>query len=41
MKINPDAADPGPDEGLQPGDLSMGAVAREFLKVDEGEEEAR
>jgi len=35
VKINPDAADPGPDEGLQPGDLSMGAVAREFLDTDE------
>jgi hypothetical protein len=40
VKINPDAATPGPDEGLQPGDLSMGAVAREFLETDEGEEEA-
>jgi hypothetical protein len=40
VKINPEAADPGPDEGLQPGDLSMGAAAREFLEVDEGEAEA-
>jgi len=40
VKINPDAADPGPDEGIQPGDLSMGAVAREFLETDEGEGEA-
>ena len=39
VKINPDAADPGPDEGLQPGDLSMGAVAREFLETDEEKEE--
>ena len=39
VKINPDAADPGPDEGLQPGDLSMGAAAQEFLKMDEGEDE--
>ena len=27
-------------EGLQPGDISMGAVAAEFLKMDEGEDEA-
>jgi len=40
VKINPDAATPGPAEGLQPGDLSMGAVAREFLETDEGEDEA-
>jgi hypothetical protein len=40
VKINPDAADPGPDEGIQPGDLSMGAAAQEFLKMDEGEDEA-
>jgi hypothetical protein len=39
VKLNPDAADPGPDEGLQPGDLSMGAAAQEFLKMDEGEDE--
>ena len=39
VKINPDAADPGPDEGLQPGDLSMGAAAQEFLEMDEGEDE--
>jgi hypothetical protein len=39
VKINPDAADPGPAEGLQPGDLSMGAAAQEFLKMDEGEGE--
>jgi hypothetical protein len=39
VKINPEAADPGPDEGLQPGDLSMGAAAQEFLKIDEGEDE--
>jgi hypothetical protein len=40
VKINPDAADPGPDEGLQPGDLSMGAAAREFLDASEDENEA-
>jgi hypothetical protein len=39
VKINPDAADPGPDEGLQPGDLSMGVAAREFLELDEEKEE--
>ena len=26
-------------EGLQPGDISMGAVAAEFLKTDEGGED--
>jgi hypothetical protein len=31
VKFNPNAAEPDPDEGLQPGDLSMGAVAEEFL----------
>lgn len=39
VKINPDAAPPGPNEGLQPGDMSMGQVAEEFLMSDEGEEE--
>jgi hypothetical protein len=39
VKINPDS-DPGLAEGLQPGDLSMGAVMQEFLKMDEGEDEA-
>ena len=39
VKINPDAG-PGLDRGLQPGDISMGAVAQEFLQADEGEEEA-
>jgi hypothetical protein len=38
VKINPDAAPPGPSEGLQPGDLSMGAAAEEFLKMEEEEE---
>ena len=37
VKINPDA--PAVYEGLQPGDISMGAVAEEFLNTDEGEEE--
>ncbi|MGH3154410.1 MAG: hypothetical protein ACRDOB_27310 [Streptosporangiaceae bacterium] len=39
VKINPDAAPPGPSEGLQPGDLSMGAAAEEFLKMEEDEGE--
>jgi hypothetical protein len=39
VKINPDAAPPGPSEGLQPGDLSMGAAAEEFLKMEEEPEE--
>ena len=39
VKINPDAAPPGPSEGLQPGDLSMGAVVEEFLKMEEEPEE--
>ena len=39
VKINPDAAPPGPSEGLQPGDLSMGAAAEEFLKMEDDEEE--
>ena len=39
VKINPDS-DPVLAEGLQPGDLSMGAVMQEFLKMDEGEDEA-
>jgi hypothetical protein len=38
IKINPDSP-PGLVEGLQPGDISMGAVAEEFLKMDEDEDE--
>ena len=37
VKINPDSP-PGLDGGLQPGDLSMGAAAQEFLEMDEGED---
>ena len=37
VKINPESP-PGLGEGLQPGDLSMGAAAQEFLKIDEGED---
>ena len=39
VKINPDAVAPGPGEGIQPGDLSMGAAAVEFLSMDEDEDE--
>jgi hypothetical protein len=35
IKINPDSP-PGSGEGLQPGDMSMGAAAEEFLKMDDG-----
>jgi len=38
IKINPESP-PGLREGIQPGDLSMGAAATEFLEMDEGEDE--
>jgi hypothetical protein len=38
IKINPDSH-PGLDGGLQPGDLSMGAAAEEFLKLPDDEDE--
>ena len=38
VKINPESP-PGLGDGLQPGDLSMGAAAVEFLQTDEGEDE--
>ena len=38
IKINPESP-PGSAEGLQPGDISMTAVAAEFLEMDEGEDE--
>jgi hypothetical protein len=38
VKINPDSP-PGLGEGIQPGDLSMGRVAEEFLNMDEDEDE--
>jgi hypothetical protein len=38
VKINPDSP-PRLGDGLQPGDLSMGAAAVEFLQVDEQEDE--
>jgi hypothetical protein len=37
VKINP-AAEPDPDVALEPGDISMRAIAEEFLNA-EGEEE--
>jgi hypothetical protein len=40
VKINPDSPPGHGGEGLQPGDISMGAVAQEFLKMDEGDDEA-
>ena len=40
VKINPDSP-PGAGEGLQPGDMSLGAMAEEFLTADEGEERRR
>jgi hypothetical protein len=38
VKINPNAT-PTPAGQLEPGDLSMGMVAQEFLQMDEGEDE--
>jgi hypothetical protein len=38
IKINPESP-PGLDGGLQPGDLSMGAAAEEFLKLPDDEDE--
>jgi hypothetical protein len=38
VKINPDSP-PRLGDGLQPGDLSMGATVVEFLQMDEDEEE--
>lgn len=38
VKINPNAAS-GPVYGPEPGDLSMGMVAMEFLATDEDEDE--
>jgi hypothetical protein len=35
VKFNPNATDPDPDEGIQPGDLSMGPIAEEFLTATE------
>lgn len=39
VKINP-MSPPGAGEGLQPGDMSMLAVAEEFLAEEDGEEDA-
>ena len=38
IKINPESP-PGLGEGLQPGDLSMGVAAEEFLNMPEDEDE--
>ena len=38
IKINPDSP-PGLDGGQQPGDLSMGVAAQEFLLAEEEEDE--
>jgi hypothetical protein len=38
IKINPESP-PGLGDGLQPGDMSMGIAAQEFLKVEEDEDE--
>jgi hypothetical protein len=38
VKINPDGVT-GIGDTVQPGDLSMGMIAQEFLKAEEGEEE--
>ena len=39
VKINPNGVSPGPNDGLQPGDISMAAAAMEFLEMDEGDED--
>jgi hypothetical protein len=36
VKINPNAK-PDPSGAIQPGDISMGAIAREFLEAPEEE----
>ena len=38
VKINP-MSPPGAAEGLQPGDLSMGMAAQEFLETEDNETE--
>jgi len=40
VKINP-GAEPGLADTVQPGDLSMGAVARDFLEAPETDEGPR
>lgn len=37
VKFNPNATEPEPGEGIQPGDLSMGPIAEEFLTAQEDE----
>jgi hypothetical protein len=36
VKINP-GAEPGPADTIQPGDISMGAIVREYLATPEEE----
>jgi len=36
VKINP-SAEPDPAGSVQPGDISMGAIAKEFLETPEEE----
>jgi hypothetical protein len=38
VKINPDGVPAG--DTIQPGDISMGAIAKEFLLTEEGQDEA-
>jgi hypothetical protein len=35
VKMNPKGVSHGPSGHLQPGDISMGAAALEFLEIDE------
>jgi hypothetical protein len=35
VKINPAAAEPSPRDPIQPGDISMGAMAQEFIDAPE------
>jgi hypothetical protein len=39
VKFNPDGVHDAGDT-IQPGDLSMGAIAQEFLLTEDGEDEA-
>jgi len=39
IKINPDSPPGLGEQGLQPGDLSMGLAAQELLLAEEGEGE--
>jgi hypothetical protein len=35
VKFNPNAVAPGPEARMEPGDLSMGMAAHEFLAMDD------